>query len=267
MKSKIRQWKSQASVINSRMDNFASALTSLESLNKTFDIFVPSLNKKIKFKGLTTKQQKDAVKTALDKNITGITFSNLLNKIISENSLEKNNFLLIDRSYIILSLRVQSLSNTLQTEEGVVDLSFVPSNNISLPDSLKKQEITDGNIKLSVSIPTLDKDTFVNNETRKKLAPIPDNDDFAKESIGEIFVNELIKYIDVITINEGPQPVNITLNELTFEQKVQLVEKLPLNINSKLVEYINNVKTFERKYVTDNGKEIELDIDPTLFTV
>jgi len=254
-------------VINSRMDNFNSAITSLDSLTKTFDVFVPSLNKKIKFKGLTTKQQKDAVKTALDKNVTGITFSNLLNKIILENSTEKSSFLLIDRSYIILSLRVQSLSNTLQTEEGNVDLSFVPNNNIALPENLKKHEIVEGNIKLNVSIPSLEKDTFVNNETRKKLAPIPDNDDFAKESIGEVFINELIKYIDVVTINEGPQPIVITLNELTFDQKVQLVEKLPLNINSKLVDFINSVKTFERKYVTDNGKEIELDIDPTLFTV
>lgn len=254
-------------VINSRMDNFNSAITSLDSLTKTFDVFVPSLNKKIKFKGLTTKQQKDAVKTALDKNVTGITFSNLLNKIILENSTEKNSFLLIDRSYIILSLRVQSLSHTLQTEEGNVDLSFVPNNNIALPENLKKHEIVEGNIKLNVSIPSLEKDTFVNNETRKKLAPIPDNDDFAKESIGEVFINELIKYIDVVTINEGPQPIVITLNELTFDQKVQLVEKLPLNINSKLVDFINSVKTFERKYVTDNGKEIELDIDPTLFTV
>jgi len=162
---------------------------------------------------------------------------------------------------------VQSLSNTLQTEEGNVNLSFVPNNNIALPENLKKHEIVEGNIKLNVSIPSLEKDTFVNNETRKKLAPIPDNDDFAKESIGEVFINELIKYIDVVTINEGPQPIVITLNELTFDQKVQLVEKLPLNINSKLVDFINSVKTFERKYVTDNGKEIELDIDPTLFTV
>ena len=76
------------------MDNFTSALSSLENLTKSFDVFVPSLNKKVKFKGLTTKQQKEAVKTALDKNITGITFSNLLNQVIKENSLEKNNFLI-----------------------------------------------------------------------------------------------------------------------------------------------------------------------------
>jgi len=249
------------------MDTFTSAISSLESLTKTYDIFVPSLNKKVKFKGLTTKQQKEAVKTALDKNITGITFSNLLNQVIKENSLENNNYLLADRSYIITTLRVLSLSKTFTVDDKTVDLSFLPSINIPIPNELRQQELVDDNIKLSVSLPSLDKDTYVNNETRKKLAGLPDNDNFAKESIGEVFVNELIKYIDVLTINEGQQPNVINFNELTFEQKLLVVEKLPLNINTKLVEYINSTKVFEKKYFTNNSEAIDFELDPTLFTV
>ena len=249
------------------MDNFTSALSSLENLTKSFDVFVPSLNKKVKFKGLTTKQQKEAVKTALDKNITGITFSNLLNQVIKENSLEKNNYLLTDRSYIVTTLRVLSLSKNITIDEKTVDLSFVPSQNIPLPNELRTQELAEDNIKLNVSIPSLEKDTFVNNETRKKLAPLPDNDDFAKESIGEVFINELIKYIDSLTIIDGQQPTTIVFNELTFDQKLQIVEKLPLNLNTKLVEFINNTKTFEKKYFTYKGHALDIELDPTLFTV
>ena len=249
------------------MDNFTSALSSLENLTKSFDVFVPSLNKKVKFKGLTTKQQKEAVKTALDKNITGITFSNLLNQVIKENSLEKNNYLLTDRSYIVTTLRVLSLSKNITIDEKTVDLSFVPSQNIPLPNELRTQELAEDNIKLNVSIPSLEKDTFVNNETRKKLAPLPDNDDFAKESIGEVFINELIKYIDSLTIIDGQQPTTIVFNELTFDQKLQIVEKLPLNLNTKLVEFINNTKTFEKKYFTYNGQALDIELEATLFTV
>jgi len=249
------------------MSTFNSALSSLESLTKIYDIFVPSLNKTVKFKGLTTKQQKEAVKTALDKNITGITFSNLLNQVIIENSTEKNKYLLSDRSYIVTALRVTSLSKTFTVDETVVDLSFVSNNKFALPEDLKTKEIVDDNVKISVSIPTLEKDTYVNNETRKKLAVLPDNDSFAKESIGEVFVNELVKYIDSLTIIDGQQPTTIVFNELTFEQKLQVVESLPLNINTKLVDYINSVKLFEKKYFTDNGNTVDFELDPTLFTV
>jgi len=250
------------------MDSFSSALTSLDNLAKIYEIFVPSLNKKVKFKGLTTKQQKEAVKTALDKNITGLTFSNLLNKIIVDNSTEKNTYLLPDRNYIVTALRVLSLSNKLQLEEGEVDLSFVPSFNTPLPEDFKKAELVDENVSITVSIPTLEKDSFVNNETRKKLAPLPDDENFAKESIGEVYVNELIKYIDKVSVSDGANVSVVVLNDLTFDQKVQLVEKLPLNVNSKLVDYINKVKSFEKKYfTTPTGQELDVTIDPTLFTV
>jgi len=247
------------------MENFNSAIATLDSLAKIYEIFVPSLNKKVKFKGLTTKQQKDAVKCALDKNVAGVVFSNLVNSIITENSLEKNSYLLSDRNYIIACLRVLSLSKTFQTEEGEKDLSFITSFSTPVPEILKSREIVEDDITLKLSIPTLEKDTFVNNETRKKLAPLPDDDNFAKESIGEVFVNELIKYIDVFSVKSPA--VTINFNDLTFQQKVQLVEKLPLNLNTKLVDYINETKAFEKKYFVLNDKELDISIDPTLFTV
>ena len=247
------------------MENFNSAIATLDSLAKIYEIFVPSLNKKVKFKGLTTKQQKDAVKCALDKNVAGVVFSNLVNSIITENSLEKNSYLLSDRNYIIACLRVLSLSKTFQTEEGEKDLSFITSFSTPVPEILKSREIVEDDITLKLSIPTLEKDTFVNSETRKKLAPLPDDDNFAKESIGEVFVNELIKYIDVFSVKSPA--VTINFNDLTFQQKVQLVEKLPLNLNTKLVDYINETKAFEKKYFVLNDKELDISIDPTLFTV
>lgn len=249
------------------MENVSSVLTSLDNLNKVFEIFVPSLNKKVKFKGLTTKQQKEAVKAALDKSLAGLTFSNLANSIIIDNSVEKNNFLLVDRSYILVALRALSLSNALSSEDGSVDISFITDVNIPVPQELKSVEIVDNSTKILCSIPTLTKDTFVNNETKKKIQPLPENDDLPREAVGEMFVNELIKYIDKIIVNDGNQPVEVSFNDISFAQRVQITEKLPLTINSKIVNYINDVKLFEKKYFSNNGKEVSIDIDPSLFTV
>lgn len=249
------------------MDNFTNVLTSLENLNKTYDVFVPSLNKKIKFKGLTTKQQKDAVKTALDKAFAGISFANLTNSIINENTTEKIEFNILDRNYILVVLRALSLSTTLTRETDTIDLTFVINKNTPVLDNLKTRELEDGNLKISVSLPTLTKDTFVNNETKKKLSPLADNDNLPSEAVGEMYVNELVKFIDKIVINDGTQPVEVIFSQLTFPQRVKVVENLPLSANTKLVTYINEVKQFEKKYFTQGDKEVEIDIDPSLFTV
>jgi hypothetical protein len=249
------------------MENISNVLSSLDNLNKVFDVYVPSINKKIKFKGLTTKQQKEAVKAALDKSLAGLTFSNLANSIIIENCLEKINFLLIDRSYILVTLRALSLSSTITSEEGNLDISFIVNNNIQVPEDIKAIELADSGLKVSCSIPQLIKDTFINNETKKKIQPLPENDDLPKEAVGEMFINELLKYIDKITINDGNQPIDVIFNDIPFSQRVQIAEKLPLTLNSKIVNYINEVKLFEKKYFVSGGKDIDIDIDPTLFTV
>ena len=249
------------------MDNFNSALTSLESLNKSYDIFVPSLNKKIKFKGLTTKQQKDAVKTALDKAFAGISFANLTNSIINENALEKIEFNILDRNYILVALRALSLSPSLTRENDTIDLTFVLNNNTAIPADLKTRELIDSNLKIFVSLPTLTKDTFVNSETKKKLLPVADNDNLPSEAVGEMYINELVKFIEKIEINDGTKPVEVVFSQLTFPQRVKIVENLPLTANTKLVGYINEVKQFEKKYFTQNDKDVEIDLDPSLFTV
>ena len=57
------------------MDNFSDAISSLNNLAVQYDIYVPSVNRKIKFKGLNTKQQKEAVKSALETGFIGVSFS------------------------------------------------------------------------------------------------------------------------------------------------------------------------------------------------
>jgi hypothetical protein len=249
------------------MEKFTSALNTLDSLSKSFEIFVPSLNRKVKFKGLNTKQQKDAVKSALEKATAGVSFSLLLNSILRENIQEPADLLLSDRSYIAVCLRVLSLSSTYKKEDETVNLDFVLNNNLPLPTELKTAEIVVDNIKITAAIPSLSRDNSINIESKKKLAPLPDNDDLPKEAVGELYINELTKYIDKVDINNNGNVVSIVFDELNLAQKTQLVEKLPLTINTKLIEFINSVKLFEKGYFTNNGKEVDINIDPSLFTV
>ena len=63
--------------------NVSSFLTKLDKLNdKTIDVFVPSLNKKVPTKPLNLKQQKDLISSILDGIRGTLDFSKTLNKII-----------------------------------------------------------------------------------------------------------------------------------------------------------------------------------------
>jgi len=249
------------------MEKFNEALSSLDSLKKEFELFVPSLGKKVKFKGLTTKQQKDAVKSALEKSFSGISFALLANSIIKENCQEKIEFLLSDRSYLLVALRAASLHKVYKKEDKETDLTFILDNNISLPNDVKSTEIVDESVKVKASIPTFTRDTNINIETKKKISPLPDDDNLAKEAVGEIYINELTKYINTVSVNTGSDVVDINFDELTLSQKVQVLEKLPLSVNNKLIDFINASKAFEKKYFEKDGTSVDIDIDQTLFTV
>jgi len=250
------------------MENFDKTLDVLSALNKEHNIFVPSLNRQIKFKGLTTKQQKDVVKSALDKNVAGISFVNLLCDIINDCSLEKGiNFLITDRSYIISSLRAVCLSPVVTVSGEKKDISFVLNNHIPLPADLKIKTIEDGALKIHLSIPNFKTEVEINDESKKLVTSLENKEELTKETIGEMYVNELIKYINRIEFNSGSNTVDINFNEITFNQKKQLVEKLPLTSNTLILSYINETKQFEQKFFTLNGNLVEFSIDASFFTV
>ena len=67
--------------------NVTSFLTKLDKLGeKTIEVFVPSLKKKIPTKPLNLKQQKDLISSMLDGIKGTLDFSKTLNKIIIENT-------------------------------------------------------------------------------------------------------------------------------------------------------------------------------------
>jgi len=248
------------------MDNFSDAISSLNNLTVQYDIFVPSVNRKVKFKGLNTKQQKEAVKSALETGFIGVSFSNFLNTIIKDNTCENIEFLLTDKNYIITCLRVLSLSKDIKIEDVTIDFSFILSNAAALPEHLKQKEINDNNLKVNLQIPSLTKDTEINRETAKKINQ-DKSESLSKEAVGEMFINELVKYIDKISIDNSGKIVELNFKDITFEQKVQLVEKLPLTLNSKIFDYINEVRNFEKTAFIKDGKQLDLTIDPSFFTV
>jgi len=241
------------------VNNFSDILNSLNEVTKQYEIFIPSLNVKTKFTGFTAKQQKEAIQSALEKENAGIGFSILTTEYIQTNLIEKNlNLLASDKNYILACLRAQSLSKNYRTlGSESFDITPILSNNIAVPNELKSAQLEDNDITVSIEIPTLIKDKSINLESKKIILSEQAN------YLGSLYLNEIIKYIKAIKTPKA----TINFDELTFNQKLQVAEKLPIAISSQVVEYINKLKDFDKMLFTVNNKFYNISIDPTLFTL
>jgi hypothetical protein len=70
-----------------------------------------------------------------------------------------------------------------------------------------------------------------------------------------VFIYEVAKYINKITV-QGQ-----VANWANFNEKILLISKLPLNLVTKVVDYIDNVKkVYSTIFTTSAGKTIPYDI-------
>lgn len=237
-------------------------------------VYIPSLKKTINFKPLNIKQQKEIIKSSFDKNIPGITFGMVLNNIINENSTENIDYLVIDRPAISLQLRkniygndiVATSSEDADEPETTVSLTIDEIINnvttLTIPEAVKTFSVDV--IEVGLSIPVLSVDTKVNKEAQKNLSYLVEQTNGVKDLVSELFLYELVKFVNYINIGES----KAVFKELSVSQQIQIVESLPAFINKQILDFIENTRSFERKYTTTtkNNKEYNLTIDASFFS-
>jgi hypothetical protein len=183
-------------------------LQKLKEINgKSIDVYIPSLDKEVPFKPLNIRQQKEIIKASFDKNIPGISFNNILNTIIKENCQEQNIELLVtDRPSIAIALRKNIFgtkiknavkSDTLNEESIEFDLEQVIQTKSKLDIKLTKVVKSEG-LEVQLKIPTLVADSRVNKESQKVLSHLVEQNNSIKDLISELFVYELVKFIDFL---------------------------------------------------------------------
>lgn len=258
--------------------------------NETFiyEIFVPSLNRKLMFRELNTSQQKRILKAVIDSPAYNTEFIYALRTVIKENCVEEidvDNFTILDKMIIAMTMRSIGINNDLDlqfnipnSEEKIIrrinlkDLINVAITNIKInPISIKDDT---GIFEIVCGLPTIADEFNLENELHKNSNNIDiKNEKELRETVGEVFTNEIIKYIKQVNIkNENNEIITIDLKPLKFKDRIAILEKLPAKVNIKIIEYINSVnKEFEKVLLFSeeiNGKKIEqrLKIDSSFFT-
>jgi hypothetical protein len=78
-------------------------------------------------------------------------------------------------------------------------------------------------------------------------------------------VYELVKFIDFVEVLDVGKAV---FTEISVVDQIKLVESLTAEVNKNIMEYIEEVRTFEKKYLsfTKNNKEYNINLDASFFS-
>ena len=245
--------------------NVSDILKQLDTLNQTtgVDVFVPSLNKIVKFKNLNLRQQKDLLKASVDETLTKLTFIINFYSIIQENILDKtidvNSLYAFDRSAIAIALRASGLDSNYTVDDNVYDLNALLAQTPSIPVSEQPLTTTIDiqNLTVELSVPKLSTDRDVSLVTVNKLKTSQEND--IKTLVGELFIHEIIKFVRTVTFKTEADDQTVDFTTLKVDDRIAIVEKFPSNLTSKILEFIKNYRDFEAKFTAINNTNIEID--------
>lgn len=219
---------------NKEKNAFNDILNDLKRLNEenAISIFLPSCKTEVKFTPITVAQQSEIISLTEESPDNGVKMINLFNRIIKSNKRGDEEITIADRDLILLALTVKDLS--------IIDKIY-DSLDLTL---LMNKQIEIGSVQIKCSIPNIEKDLTLNQSLLG-----------SEMNRGSIFVFEIIKFIDSISVGE---------NTLKFDGKsddistmITVLDILPVGATNLIAEYISQVKNCIQDAFTKNGADIQ----------
>lgn len=218
-------------------------------------VYLPSLKTKIAFRKLNLKQQKSLVLVAMDNALSLLNFNVTLYDIICENLVEQidlNTLNLFDKNSIILSLIAENA--TAKSDPNKKTLNGILAKYESANVDINSKNIKFNGGEVEVKIPSLTADYRFNKTLLTKYTKTVEDQ---KEFMSDVYVIELCKYINSITMKSGV----VKLIEYPLSSIIEIAESLP--VITPITQYISQIKDIETKLNTFNNETVE--ISPALF--
>jgi hypothetical protein len=269
------------------MTEIKDILSALKTLDETtgFEVFIPSLQKEVKFKQLTTEQLKRILKSVVDSPVYNTEFTLSFNDIIKENCLDNTvttqNFTIYDKIFILLKTRIESISsdfnyiftkeekdeNNLKLEKTPIDLSSIYQLAVKNYHTLSEELIEQDQCSIKCNLPSLLTENKLEKELHKNVKLEVESPEELRNIIGETFINEVTKFISSIKVND----TSIDLTSIDFKNRIKIVEQLPTNLINKVIKYIETYRNDTKKILNftvsvknEQDQTITLDKDLSL---
>lgn len=246
-------------------------LKQLDVLNQqaSIEVFIPSLQRKIRFKNLTLKQQKNLLKSSIDESLTKLAFSANFYQIIKENILDNSinvdTLYTFDRLPIAIALRANGIEKIYKDKDKEYNLQdlleIIPSIEV-LPTDIEELIEIDG-IQIAASAPNLKTDKDLSNYALGKISNLSAND--IKVIISELFLYEVVKFVKNINVAGQTEESKVEFSTLRTEDKAALVEKLPSQVTNKLLDFIKKYRQLEAKLT--RLEDVNIEVDGSFFTI
>lgn len=232
------------------MPDVNSIIEKLDYLKKTklVNVVLSDLTL-VDFKPVTMTQQKSLLKHAIDGPLGAISILKELNEIILANNTTSQPLKVIDKYLILLQLRKHSLGNMVNVNGKSYDLTELPNHDIFKTTKLTETIAHEGFI-INLGIPSLQADTEYLTKILNAISKM--GSDNAKESITLMYLYEIAKFITSIEIAGDV----LLFDTISLNDRINIVEQLPLSINTKILSYINSVRDIENKLITFSDKTI-----------
>jgi hypothetical protein len=260
--------------------NFADALSLLKknAEQRSYDVWVPSLNQNVKFKPLTTLHHKKFVKSLIDSSLFTTSLNLHIYDVIKQScldSIDVDTLTAFDKLAICFALRKHNFKKPYS-----VLLSENESRDISLDDLLagfKRKykdiepfEVKEGSLVIKMSLPTLKRDkefdAYIFSKHLSNLNKTDENQ--VNQVLSDLVLYGSIVYIDSLAIGDQ----FIDFNTLRVDQKVELIGNLDALIFNKLSEYVQKCADTRKELCSvdingldDKPLNVEIAIDAGFF--
>lgn len=228
------------------------------------DIYIPSLERTVKFSTLTAKHQKDIIHSALDNPILNLIFHDKVYGIIKELCHEKDyidTFTVYDKDAILIQMRYYFISNEYEKKDFTNVIDFIKTMKLDLSPKL---DDVDG-ITVQYQIPNIKQERKILGEFKQtnSINMSSQSEEDIRNIISHAYVLEIMKYVSRVQLNDLGAVVDF--NQHTFDENLEIVNLFGKKVCDRIHKFINdNRNSFEGMYKIDD--DTKLEIDSTLFS-
>jgi len=233
-------------------------LDTLQQINeKRIEVFCPYAGKTVNSLPISFKQQKDLISTLTDGTLGVMRFNKILDDILIDNTGEELSIL--DKIPAIIKLRVESIGKTITVDGEKIDISSVLDKlkDVKFPklNPVKHEKFT-----VNLYVPDLRSEITVMNSIIDDLKK--DSKDLGR-NIVNVYTHEILKFVDNIKIGGD----TLDFKVLSIKDRMNIIEKIPLSVNKKIIKEIEKLKNVENEITTvdHDGEKISFDIDVSFF--
>jgi hypothetical protein len=249
--------------------NINDVLKQLDDLNRQtgINIFVPSLQRNLKFKPLNLRQQKNLLKSSIEETLTKLSFITNFYSILQENILDGfdiSSLCVYDRPAIAIAMRAASLDSKFTIEDDTYDLNEKIREFTDIKPTIAPLTVEEQNFQILLEAPKLGLDRDISSSVLTKFRNSKTED--VKTIVGELFIHEIIKYIKEVTIKTNDGDSTLDFSALKLDVKISVAERFPTTITNKVLEFIKTCRDFESQY-TKLDDENSIEIDGSFFAI